>query len=397
MQQEIPMRLHIHLSLASLLCIATIARAADSAPQDSAALAPAVQSALAQLSSDDYATRQKASRQMQAAFVQQALALASSKDPETQARLLSVLEFNDGLIRWIQDFLKLPEDERNAQLQFVSQPNVLPILSKIFSANSSRRVDGVAELAQLDLPGVDPLLARMIDDEDRPTYLAAMEAVWDRKPTTPVLDALWRRAIESGMYHNVQYAAVPHPTLTFRGRPVPNSFNIPISFTRMADNDIATEVLIHFQSPQCKEKLIALFKSAAEIASRPGVTNAQLVVYSTFYPSLKNVYALVQSYKPTEIIPFLFPLATCRDVQKMPVIDKANKYFTSNRTVAMVTFFTLTNQRPEDYGLKQLDRGVAGMMWVSPSEADEDSAVAKLQQWWSQNAHTYGADSPSQK
>src|SRR5271170_1518884 len=301
----------------------SVLRAQDESPQTQpAALSPAVQSALVGLSSDDFATRQKASQQMQTAFVQQALALATSKDPETQARLLSVLEFNDGLIRWVQDFLKLPEEERNAQLQFVSQPNVLPILSKIFGTNSHRRVEGVGELGRLDLPGVDTLLARLIDDEDRPTEVAAMEAVWDRKPTTPIIDALWRRAIETGMLRNVQYTASGRPPLTFRGRPIPNSsFNFGIPFGRATDSDIASEVLIHFQAPKIKENLIAFFKSAAETVSRPDATNMQIIAYSTFYASAKNAYTLAQGYKSIEVIPFLFPLATCRDVQKIPIVD----------------------------------------------------------------------------
>ena len=395
------MRSRLSLSLAAVLCFVELLHAADVSPADQErlhiALAlkcnPSIPRAVA---SENYATRQLASQQLQIAFAQQALALASSKVPEVQARLLGVLEFNDGLIRWIEDFLKLPKEERDAQFQFVSQPNVLPVLSKIFSSGSNRRVEGVKELGKLDLPGADTLLARLIDDEDRATSLAAMEVAWDRKITSPLVDALWRRAIDATMTRNSQYAA-PRAPLTFRGRAIPgSSIAAFMPFGRTTDSDIATEVLIHFQSPEINAKLIAFFKSAAEVVGRPDVTNQQLYPYSAYYASAKNAYSLVQSYKPPEIIPFLFPLATCRDVQKMPISDKAKKYFTSNRTVAIATFVVMTNQRPEDYGLTQLDRNTGGMVWVSSTEADEDLSVAKLQRWWSQNAKVYGATPPPQ-
>jgi len=385
------MRLNACFSFVALLCVASAVRAADPIPQDaSPALAPAVLTALKGLSSEDFSVRQKAQRQLEAALAQQAVALASENDAEGQARLSGVLEFDDGLIRWIQDFLKSSRDERDAQLQLISHPDVLPILSKIFSTQTSRRTEGIAELAKLDFPGVDLLLARMIDDEDRAVSVAAMEGVWDRKPTTPIVDALWRRAVEAGMSRNFHYITPTSPAISFRGRPL-SGVSTGIVYSRGTDGDIAAEILIHFQTSQVNDKLIAFFRQAAETASRPDATNTQLMAYSIFYPSIRNAYTLLQSYKPAEAIPSLFSLATCRMVQHNEYSDQANKFYASNRTTALATLVMLTDQREEDYHLKQLDRGTAGTLWVCSSFEDEEAAVAKLRVWWIANGTKFTA------
>ena len=401
------------ISFVALACFGGLAGAADPVSQDaSPAIAPAVQTALAQFSSDDFNTRRKALEHLEAAFAQEAVLLASEKSPEVQADLSRALEFQDGLIRWEQSVLKMPAEGRATELQLISNPKVFPILSKIFSARSSLRVEGIQALAAPDWSevspmGVDLLLAHLVDDDDREVSLAAMEVVWNRKPSAPVVNVLWRRAVEEGMNRSLRSAvAMPHTKqLTFLGRPVQTSggfFSSP-GQAGTNDSDIATDVLAHLQSPLVKEKLIAFFRQAAEMSARPDVTNAQLYSYSSITPAAKNAFALLETYKPVEVIPSLYGLATSRAAPAYSYSDGAGRYVATNRTCAIAALTMLTGQRSEDYQLKQLDRrsrglmpGATGSMWVVPAQADEQAAVTKLQEWWIQNGTRYGGQPKAQ-
>jgi hypothetical protein len=400
------------LSVIALTCFGGFASAADSVSQDaSPAIAPAVQTALTELLSDDFNTRSKALEHLQAAFAQEAVLLASERSPEVRADLSKALEFQDGLIRWVVSVLKMPAEGRAAELQLISNPKALPTLSKIFSARSSLRVEGIQALATPDLSeaspmGVDLLLAHLVDDDDRAVSLAAMEVIWERKPSAPVVNVLWRRAVEEGMNRSLQSAvALQHrKQLTFLGRPVQNSAGFFTSPGQPGanDSDIATEVLAHLQSPLVKEKLIAFFRQAAEMSARADVTNTQLYAYSTM-PSARNAYALLEAYKPLEVIPSLYRLATSRAAPPQSYSDRAGRYVATNRTSAIAALTMLTGQRSEDYQLKLLDRraggvmsGAAGSMWVVPTEGDDVAAVTKLQDWWIQNGTRYGGQSKAQ-
>src|SRR5262245_15813405 len=100
---------------------------ASSAPAVPAMALPAdVKQALAEFSADDFKVRQNAMLHLQEAFGKQLQALISSPDPEVQSRVVSLLEFNAGLTRWVIDVMKLPAEQRKANLEFGMRDDVLP-------------------------------------------------------------------------------------------------------------------------------------------------------------------------------------------------------------------------------------------------------------------------------
>jgi hypothetical protein len=389
------MRWSLYLSLAAMLCIAVIGRAADARPGDTpSALSPAMQAALERLSSQDFATREQACNQLNAILVQEAVALASVRGGEAQARMLAALEFDDGLIHWVKDVLKLPQEQRIAELQLASNPNVLPILSDIFSAQPANRTNGIAALMKLDPSAaphnaVDVILARLIEDPDRQVAVAAMESAWDREPSDVIVNALWRRAVATGVEKSLQYPVITQHELTFRGQKLPGYYSAAAITLPTSDGDVAAQVLVHMQSPQVKEKLIALLKQAAEITALPNATNAQNNAYSAAAPSMQNALALFEDYKPPEAYSSVFALATEHVRVKYSYLYRNISFIASNRTNAIVALVHATGLRCDDYQLKQVPRAIGGLVWVSPSEKDEDAAVAKLQDWWKANGAKY--------
>jgi hypothetical protein len=353
------------------------------------ALSPAVQAAITDLSSEDFKTREGALKRLQVAMGEQMRALVRSDDPEVQSRLISLLQFNDGLTRWMIDIYKLPAEERTAQLNFGLQPDMIPVLALAFSADPDKRVEGVKALAKIDKPEATALLAKMLSDPDRLVYIAAMEAVWDKKPTNEIVDALWDRAVEAGMtaYRGGGVAAVVQ-NVKFRGKVIPGHNFIDNSYIRrQQDAGIACDVLVNLKAPQVAAKL-KTFLGGYEKAMDGTNPNVSFWMYTGNSEPMRNVFRLIEAYKSKDVIGTLYRIATGPVRQRQQGQMNNEKYFMSNRTMALGTVLGLTGQNLEDYKVKRLAN--LGNMWTSPTEADEEAAVKKLKEWWAVNGEKAG-------
>ena len=230
------------------------------AAETSAVLSSAMREALPGLSAEDYQTREQAQKQIQLALGQQLASLLGNHDIEAEARTAALLEFNDGVTRWAIDALQLPPEQRQAQIKWGLNPEVLPIVARIYSPTLNNRIEGIKQLPKYDDADVSFLLARLLSDSDRAVYLGAMEAVWDRKPTDAIVDALWYRAVENGFaLPNSQPVGRGGNMVFFRGRPIGD--NIAAS-RRLQDDKIAVEVLINLKAPQMRDRLKTFFEKA---------------------------------------------------------------------------------------------------------------------------------------
>ena len=369
------------------LAVVSSAWAADPGADD--ALSPALREAIKGLSAEDYAAREKALKQVQQLLGKQLAALVSAEDPETQTRLAALLEFNDGLIRWSLDALKLPDEQRKVQLKWGLRPEVLPSLGLLFSAQSDKRIEGVKALGKLDDPETSAMIARLIDDPDRAVYIAAMDVAYDRKPTKEIVDALWNRAVESGFAIYRAQTAVAGANIVFRGRNMGVMYSDNNAYRHMQDNQIATEVLLNYKSPLVAEKLTALFERIAHDLEAPQPDVMRNRGYTAQTEPMKNAYRLAEANGSKEIVPALYRIATIRNTMDRQAGQyNAEKYFWSSRTTALATIVRITEQTTEDYKLKKMVP--VGGIWCTPTEADENAAVAKLKAWWQKNAANYG-------
>jgi hypothetical protein len=389
------------------LCVAVIAAAGQlaraetppagketaAATSGGKALSPAVQAAIADLSSEDYKTREGALRRLQVAMGEQMRALVSSEDPEVQSRLISLLQFNEGMTRWIIDTYKLPAAERQAQLNFGLKAEMIPVLALAFSSEGEKRVEGIRELGKIEGPEATALLGRMLNDPDRAVYVAAMEAVWDRKPTQQIVDALWDRAVDAGFaVYGAAGARMVAQNIKFRGRPIAGTTYMDTSYVRrQQDAGIACEVLVNVKAPEVVEKLKG-FLANYEKAMDGTNPNANFWMYNSNTESMKNVYKLIDAYKSKEVLGALYKIATAPVRQRSQGAANRDKYFWSNRTTALATLVAGTDQKHEDYSLKR--QTVAGGMWTTPTEADEDAAVKKMQEWWAANGEKLTEKAP---
>jgi hypothetical protein len=366
-------------------CLAATARADASTPTTvpAPALDPAIQSALRNLSSEEFTDREHAFRELQIALGRQVQALLRPDDPETQARVAALLKFNEGLSRWILDTLTLPDPQRRVLLAFGLRADMLPIVAKIGSSDSDLRVEAIHALAQSHDPLATDILAPLLEDDDRAVYIAAMEAAWDREPRDAIVDRLWERAVDAGFAIYNPQAAQPQ-TVRFRGEDLGQTFYDNAAYRHMQDGDVACDVLVHLQAPQLDGKLTAFFEHVdAALNSAPAQGQGRdnhVWMYGVNSAPMKNVYRLLNAYQPPHALPILYHLAT--GAVHQPVNGQVNNqhYFWSDRTLPLTTVVQLTHQNTADYKLTQMNPPVGN--WAFATQGDEEAAVRKLQAWW---------------
>ena len=358
-------------------------------PAAPSALPPGVEAALHQLSSEEFAVREKAVRDLEKLLGQQTEALLSPADPETKARVAALLEFNEGLSAWVLQTLKMPEEKRHPLLEFGLRPEMLPIVARLGSPVPSVRVEGLKELAEISDPMVNEVLAPLLDDGDRSVYVAAMEVAWDRLPTDTIVDHLWDRAVEAGF--NI-YAPQQNqqPDVVFRGQVLGPTFFDNAAYRRMQDSNVATDVLIHLNAPQVTPKLKAFLERVVAAYKASNLRDARIWMFGPNSLPMKNVYAMLQAYRSKETLPALYRLATSPLVQPFNGQMNNLRYFWSNRTYPLALLLELTDQQAADYKLTRLARPQG--TWAFANQGDEDAAIKKLQTWWENNPQAYPAE-----
>jgi hypothetical protein len=385
------MRIGFSIALAAVALAGRTTQA--QAPAQSPPLSLAVTAAITQLSAEDYAQREKAVEQLQAALGQEMRTLLEVRDPEAQARIGDVLTFEQGLCSWAKDVLRLPRDKQKEALDLGLKPEVLPYVALLYAKETSKRVDAVKALRKLPGAGVTDLLAKALDDPEQRVYVAAMEGVWDRPATDAVVESLWNRAVTD------QFATMkPQPVnrlpdaITFRGRPIQVLDNGDNSlYLRTQGNQLAADVLAHINAPQVGKKLQSLFEEAEAVFSRRnpnGAGDQDVWMYMPTQESMKNATRLAETYKPKESVPVLYRIATGPVLQKSSGQLNRQSFYWSNRTWALALTLKITGQSTDDCNL-QVMNSLSGM-WTQASEADEKAALTKLREWWAKDHEKWG-------
>ncbi len=378
--------------LAATLTTVTASGLRAQSPATQPTLSPEALAALHNLSSDEFATRQRALKDLELAMGQQIQALLIPDDPESQARVSSLLEFNEGLSRWILNTLALPEPQRHALLAIGLRSDMLATVAKLAAKSPDTRVEGIHEVAQLHDATASDLLAPLLDDDDREVYIAAMEAAWDLPATQSLIDSLWNRAIDAGF---AAYSPTVQPArsdIKFRGKSLGASYVDNSGFRKMQDADIACDVLVHLNSPLVIDKLVAFFRSVDEAVTTPNSRENRLWLFGPSSAPMRNTYQLLTAYHPKEVLPVLFHLATGPNRQTFQGIANNIRYFSSNRTMPLVMLILFTDQKPEEYKLLPVAQPVG--TWAFPSQEAENNAITKIKSWWDNNPTLHPAALP---
>jgi hypothetical protein len=324
-------------------------------------------------------------------------ALLGSDDPETQARVARLLQFQDGLVTWVGETIKLPDAEAQAQLDFCLKSEVIGKIAGLFTNDAEQRRKACAELAKFEEAGAEGMLLRLIDSRDRSLCLQAVDAVKSRKPTASAVEALWERAVVDA----------------FRLSGVP-LLKKPYDSRRVMDWNIcnkSAEVLVTWKSPLVGPKLKEFLEAVEKYYAEPKAPNGRQV-FSDKHPPMALVCDLMRAHKPSEAVPVLMKVVTGKAYpggnmamagnqmlgirRRLPNAEAAEEnnkevatYFWTTRTLFIAMLVEVTGQKAEDYGLKVCQP--AGGYWSFASEKEEEKAVAKLKEWWAAHQGEYEA------
>jgi hypothetical protein len=157
-------------------------------------------------------------------------------------------------------------------------------------------------------------------------------------------------------------------------------------YLRWQDSGVACDVLAHLKPPQLHEKLKDFLEGYCKVAGGRAA-NGNIWVYNNNEAG-KNGFRLVEDFASKDLAEILLKIVDGQVVQRSQGAMNNEKYFWSNRTMALATLVSMVGQKPADYELKR-SRFMAGM-WTAPTEADEDAAVKKINAWWAKNGAGFG-------
>jgi hypothetical protein len=331
---------------------------------------------------------------MQARWAAEVRELASQNDPEGVARAVRVLGFADGMGQFLADALTSTEDgggagEREKVVAWALEPDHAMAVAGAYDREAETRAAAARALGKFSGGEADVMLARLIEDGEREVSLAAIDACWDRAASPAVVDALWNKVIVIGlrsMGATVDFVGAGRErdellraprTLTFRGRTLQDySYSTRLAL-RAQDADVATDLLIHMNTPLVRKRAEELFGVMAR-------SNVQTMRYllSTRYGTVSvHAMRLFRAYKPANAIPVMLGLLdkTASDGNEQTI--NGQKVYFSTRADLIGFVVEMADLDWESYHLTRLANW--GAAWgILGGAKEEGEAAGKLKSWW---------------
>ncbi len=353
-------------------------------------------------------------------LVKQQHALAMVSDEEAQAQIAGLLDMERGLSGWTIQTMSEPAERRKILLDWGLTKENAPALARAYSDSLRIRLDGIKQLAKVTGDGADWSLGRMINDKEAAVRAAAMAVCWARKPNPDIINALWFRAVTGplardnsngpmgmmggrmGMFASdigdLGMGGQNTVKVDFPGGD-PMEFDDSSDANEFTDSQLASDVLVHLNSPLVGDKVKALVEERAKAGKSLSLAND---------PEWTLVsHRLVETYAVKESIPLLANEALGSDSEQMGGDMNGRSFMWSRRTMAIGTLSKLIAKDPADFDLiKAHDSGnPRGWMWavdVNPQvmmggNGDADgAAVRAFYAFWKDHHAEYGVkETPS--
>ncbi len=335
-----------------------------------AAPSPTLAAALHDLSSDQYQQRQRGDKEIKAYFARQMTLMIHAVGPERANRVNKILQFNVELARWARAVLALPLKQRQTMFDWGLDDSRLHIVAEAFSPHPSVRAGAAKFIAHWPGPNADWLLLRLVSDPHRMVYLAAMNALWNRKPTSAIVHVVWRKVIANGgVFPGYNPAG---RFVTFHGQkiPVPKNNNF---WMQLQDSVYAQELMNHWNPPQLSALLTAAAKNAAENPNGPlanlfsNAGNSQAVGYMRLF----------RKARPVPAVPyFLYLLAEPVKFGSQMNFNNTPTYWDSRTNVAYLLALAMGKKKFDSLGF--FHSTLFGGRWMFHNKGAEDKAIRSL-------------------
>ncbi len=364
------------LLLTALVIIWTFAQhAATASAANVPELSPAFMAALQDLSSDRYQTRQKGNHEIQQFLAGQMAIMIQAVGPEKGNRVTKILRFNVEVSRWAKAVLSLPVAARARMFEWGLAAKHINTVAKAFSPHPSVRAAAAKAIAPWTGANADWLLLRLLSDSHRLVYLAAMDAVWNRKPTPAMVQVVWLKVIANGgqfIPYNPQGRFV-----MFHGQKiiVPKTNNY---WVQLQDSVYAEQLMEHWNPPELTGLLTTVARHAAEnpngplanLFANPG--NTQVLGY----------IRLFRLAKPVSAVPyFLYLLKTPAKFGSQMNFNNTPTYWDSHTNVVYLLSMT-TGQKLTSLGF--FHSPFFGGRWLFHNKGSQDKAIETLLKFFKQ-------------
>ncbi|HVT79069.1 MAG TPA: hypothetical protein VHM90_00315 [Phycisphaerae bacterium] len=328
---------------------------------------------------------------------QQALAMVSA-DEEAMAQISGLLEMERGLAGWTIQTMAEPLEKRTALLNWGLTKERADILARCYGQSKRTRIQAIKDLAKMEDEGASWTLAKLINDPETPVRAQAMASAWSRKPTVPVVDALWYRAVagpltvagrEGRMMRAMEDSG--NIKIDFPGTSDPMEFGEDDESAGFFDSQLAGAVLVHLNSDLVAEKMKALLAERVK-------QNKTLALMEDPDWTLVTHW-LVETYKIKEAVPVLAMEAFSDNTEQMGGDMNGREFMWTGRTMAIGTLCTLIGKEPGDFGLfKARNMGeTKDWMWAVDANLNaggggqpDAAAVRGFYTFWQQHHAEYG-------
>lgn len=348
---------------------------------------PALAAALQDLSSDRYQTRQKGNREIQQFLAGQMAIMIQAVGPEKGNRVTKILRFNVEVSRWAKAVLSLPVAKRADMFQWGLSPKRINTVAKAFSPHPSVRAAAAKAIAPWKGANADWLLLRLLSDTHRLVYLAAMDALWNRKPTVAMVHVVWLKVIANGGQF-IPYNPAGRFVM-FHGQKIivqkTNNF-----WVQLQDSVYAEQLMEHWNPPELSGLLTTVARHAAKnpngplanLFANPG--NAQVLGY----------IRLFRLAKPVAAVPyFLHLLIMPEKFGSQMNFNNTPTYWDSHTNVVYLLSMT-TGQKPPTLGF--FHSPFFGGRWLFHNKGSQDKAIKTLMKFFKEK-HVTAWNPPAQK
>ena len=354
--------------LAGLL-IGASAGIGESAPRISSAMARAIRN----LGSSRYATRQKAQAEIRVLLADQLRATIEATGDERRARLIHILEFDEGISRWALAVMRRPASDRRELFNWGLSPQAAPLIADAFSHRPSVQITAVGGLAAL-WPRSQWIVDRLLSSPHRLVYLSMLAAIWNIKPDAHLIDKLWRWSVASGNTLGVQSVSLHR--LKFRHQIITISHCVNI-WQRIQDSTYAAEVLRHWNPPQLK----TLLTDYVRTASRPN-TPAARTLASPAATGCRNYLSLFARARPPSAAPWLLKILRSPSPGGISFVGNFNnqRVHWDSHTTIIYLLILAAGRKPADYHF--FHSQLYGGSWLTSTPAAQLRAQKRIVAWW---------------
>ncbi len=374
----------ILIALTTFWAFAQFSRPA--AAQTATEPSPTLAAALRDLSSDQYQTRQKGNREIQQFLAGQMANMIQAVGPEKGNRVTKILRFNVEVSRWAKAVLSLPVARRAAMFQWGLSAKRINTVAKAFSPHPSVRAAAARGIALWKGANADWLLLRLLSDTHRLVYLAAMDALWNRRPTVAMVHVVWLKVIANGGQF-IPYNPAGRFVM-FHGQKitVPKTNNF---WLQLQDSVYAEQLMAHWNPPALPGLLTAAARHAAEnpngplanLFANPG--NAQVLGY----------IRLFQLAKPVAAVPYFLHLLNVPGKFGSQMNFNNTPTYWDSRTNVVYLLSMTTGRKPLTLGF--FHSPFFGGRWLFHNKGSQDKAIKTLMKFFNEK-HVKAWNPPAQ-